>query len=158
MAVVEHYEYLGSTIAQDCSLDQEISMGICKSSNTFHSLYKVLWGQKRLKTSTKLRLLRSVVLSTLLYGSETWVPLAAHTARLQGFITGCLWVILGVSCWDNKRNTEIRSQAGMERVEVMLLERSLRWLGDIERMEASLCADQLMDSVLSLGRKEGGMM
>ena len=48
-------------------------------------------------TKTKLRLFRAIVLSTLLYGSETWVPLAAHTKRLQAFIMGCLRVVLGVT-------------------------------------------------------------
>ena len=107
IAVVDHFEYLGSTIAHDCSLDLEISLRISKASNTFRSLYKVLWSQRRLKAHTKLRLFKSVILSTLLYGSETWVPLSAHITRLQGFITGCLRVILGVSRWDNIRNTEL---------------------------------------------------
>ena len=79
------------------------------------------------------------------------------------------WMSAGDLQCDNKRNTEICSQAGMdpERVEVMLLaiERILCWVGHIERMEdyrispyASFCADQLMVSVLSVGREEGGIM
>ena len=79
-----------------------------------------------------MQLFKSVVLSTLLYGSKTWVPLANYIARLQGFITGCLWVILGVSRWDNMRNTVLHSKAGIDRVEVMILRRHLRWLGHLE--------------------------
>ena len=137
IAVVDHFEYLGSTIAQDCSLDLEISLRISKASNTFRSLYKVLWSQRRLKAHTKLRLFKSVILPTLLYGSEAWAPLSAHTARLQGFITGCVRVILGLSRWDNTRNTELRARAGIARTEVLLMERRLRWLGHVERMDNS---------------------
>ena len=93
------------------------------------------WYRKRLKIETKLRLFKAVVLPTLLYGSETWVPLAPHLKRLQAFIMGCLRVILGVSRWDKMRNTELRSLAGLERVEIMLMRRRLRWLGHVQRME-----------------------
>ena len=107
IAVVDHFEYLGSTITQDCSLDLEISLRISKASTQFQSLYKVLWSQRRLKAHTKLCLFKSVILPTLLYGIETWVPLSAHIARLQGFNRGCVRVILGLSRWDNIRNTEL---------------------------------------------------
>ena len=86
---------------------------------------------------TKLHLFKAVVLATLLYGCETWVPLAAHMKHLQAFIMGCLWVILGVTRWDMKRNTTLRSLGDIERVEVLVMKRRLRWLGHIERMEES---------------------
>lgn len=54
------------------------------ATHTFHSLHRVLWCQKRMKT--KLWLFKSVALSTPLYGSETWVPLATHIKHLQSFI------------------------------------------------------------------------
>ena len=135
--VVEDFEYLGSTIAQDCLLDREIDRQISKAAHAFRSLYRVLWCRKSVKVVTKLRLFRVVVLATLLYGSETWVPLAAHMKRLQAFIMGCLRVILGVTRWDMKRNTMLRSLGEMERVETMIMKRRLRWLGHLERMENS---------------------
>ena len=135
VAVVEDFEYLGCTISHDCSLDQEISKRISKASQTFRSLYRVLWCQKRLKTKTKLRLFQAIVLSTLLYGSETWAPLAKHTKRLQAFIMDCLRVVLGVTRWDKMRNTQLLSLGGLDRVEVMIMRRRLCWLGHLERME-----------------------
>ena len=88
MAVVEDFEYLGCTFSHNCSLDREISKRISKASQAFSSLCRVLWCQKRLKTKTKLRLFKAIILFTLLNGSETWVPLAMHTKRLQAFIMG----------------------------------------------------------------------
>ena len=75
---VEDFEYLGSIITSDCSLDKEISSRISKASRVFNSLYKVLWLQKGVKSRTKLRMFKSVILSTLLYGSETWAPMATQ--------------------------------------------------------------------------------
>ena len=86
---------------------------------------------------TKLCLFKAVVLSRLLYGSDTWVPLAAHMKCLQAFIMGCLWVILVVTRWDKERNTTLKFMGGMERVEVAIMRRRLRWLGHIERMDDS---------------------
>ena len=137
VSVVEDFEYLGSAVSADCSLDKEISSRISKASRSFNSLCRVLWYQRRVKTRTKMRLFKSVVLSTLLYGSETWAPTATHVKRLQGFIMMCVWVILGVSRWEQKRNTELRAMAGLERVEVMLMRRRLRWLGHVARMEGN---------------------
>ena len=97
----------------------------------------MLWCRKSVKVVTKLCLFRLVVLTTLLYGSETWVPLAAHMKRLQGFVMGCLRVILGVTRWDMKRNTMLRCLDEMERVETMIMKRRLRWLGHLKRMENS---------------------
>ena len=95
VSVVESFEYLGSTISADCSLDKEVSSRISKASRSFNSLCRILWYQKRIKTKTKMRLFKTVVLSTLLYGSETWAPIATHIKRLQGFIMRCVRVILG---------------------------------------------------------------
>ena len=93
IAVVEKFESLGSTISQDCTLENKVSMHIRKASCTFGSLYWVLWSRKRLKIATKVRLFNSIVISTLLYGRETWVPQAMHLKCIQGFIMGCVWVI-----------------------------------------------------------------
>ena len=65
----------------------------------------------------------TVVLSTLLYGSETWTPIATHIKRLQVYIMRCAWVILGVTEWDEKRNTKLRALAALARVEVKLMRR-----------------------------------
>ena len=132
---MEDFEYLGSIIIQDCSLDLEIDRRINKAAHAFHSLYRVVWCRKCLKEETELCLFKAVVLPTLLYGSEIWVSLAIHMKCLQAFIMGCLRVILGVMRWDKERNTTLWSLGGMERVEVTVMRRRLRWFGHVERMD-----------------------
>ena len=78
---------------------------------------------------------KSVIHPTPLYDSETWAPIATHLKCLQGFIMKCVWIILGVTRWDEKRNTDLRVAAGLERVEVVMLKRRLRWLGHVAWME-----------------------
>ena len=115
-------------ITNDYSLDKEINVRIRKASRSFNSLYKVLWRQRGVKVKTKMRICKSVVPPTLLYGSETWTPTATHIRRLQGLMMKCTRVILAVSVRDERRNTELRAVAGMERLEVVLMRRRLRWL------------------------------
>ena len=88
MEVVQEFEYLNSTISQDFSLDHEVDRRISKASRTFYSLYGVVWCRKQLEVQTKLRLFEAVVLATLLYGSETWIPLAPYPRRLQALVMG----------------------------------------------------------------------
>ena len=51
--------------------------------------------QEKSEAVYKMRLFKSVVLPTLLYGSETWVPSSSDLKRMQGFVMWCLLVILG---------------------------------------------------------------
>ena len=83
------------------------------------------------------RTFKAVMLPTLLYGSETWAPIATQVKCLQGFMRKCVRVIFGVSLWDKKRNTELRAEADLEGVEVMLMKRRLRWLGHVARMDST---------------------
>ena len=156
VAVVEEFDYLGSTISQNCSLGQEINSCISKASGTFGSLYGVLWCRKKVKTFTKMRIFKAVVLSTLLYGSETWVPSAPLIKRLQAFIMWCLRVILGVSRWDQKRDTELRLKAGIERVEVTVMRRRLRWLGHLECMDDTRLPKCLLVCRPQAGKRSAG--
>ena len=46
----------------------------------------------------------------------------------------CVRVILGVSMWDKRRNTELSAEAGLERIEVTLMMRRLWCLGHVARV------------------------
>ena len=43
--VVAHFQYLGSTVQNDCGMDAEVSSWISKVSSAFHSLSRILWCQ-----------------------------------------------------------------------------------------------------------------
>ena len=66
--VVSSFEYLGSTISEDYSLNAEVEAHISKASRAFNSLSRVLWYQRRGKRQTKIRLFNSVIVSVLMYG------------------------------------------------------------------------------------------
>ena len=154
--VVSSFQYLGSTIQQDCSLDCEVNSRICKASTTFRSLSRVLWLQRKVRVSTKLRLFNSVILPTLLYGLETAVLLEPQIHRLESFTIRCLRTILGVSVWNKKRHTTIRKMAKQPRISTLLTQRRLRFLGHVSRMEDDRLPKQLLVSAPVGGKRQPG--
>ena len=144
--VVSNFQYLGSVVSSDCSPTAEVESRIAKASQAFRSLSRLLWYQKRIKTTTKLRIFNSVIVPTLLYGLESVVLLEPHIHRLQSFIMRCLRIILRVSIWDKKRNTSIRKMAQQQRVSSIVSQRRLRLLGHIVRMDDHRLPKQLLVS------------
>ena len=154
--VVPSFQYLGSTVSNDCTVNAEVSSWITKASQSYRSLNRILWHQKKIKPSTKLSIFVSVVLSTLLYSLETAVLLEPQVHRLQSFVMRCLRTILGVSLWDRRRDTSIRKIAHLDRVSTILTKRRLQLLGHILRMDKGRLPRKLLVCAPSQGRHSVG--
>ena len=76
---VENFTYLGSCLSSDASLDKEITIRLSKASNSFGRLRSRVWNERGLKEETKVAVYRAVVLSSLLYGCESWTCYANTT-------------------------------------------------------------------------------
>ena len=72
LEVVDEFTYLGSAIADNASLDAELSKRIGKASSTLSRLTERVWENKQLTIATKTAVYKACVLSTLLYASESW--------------------------------------------------------------------------------------
>jgi len=68
---VDHFQYLGAMITVDgkCEADIRERLGMAKGVLTE---LKHIWKSKAITTSTKLRLLRSLVWPVGTYGAEAW--------------------------------------------------------------------------------------
>ncbi|MDA8001968.1 MAG: reverse transcriptase domain-containing protein [Alphaproteobacteria bacterium] len=154
--VVSHFQYLGSFVQNDCGMDVEINSRICKASSAFQSLSRILWYQRKIKTNTKVRILNSVILPTLLYGLESTVLLESHVRRLESFMIRCLRIILGISVREQKRHTTIRKMAKQQRISSILVQRRLRFLGHLSRMSNDRLPKQLLVSAPVGGKRTAG--
>jgi len=84
----------------------------------------------------KRRLYEGVVVSTALYGAETWSLKQEDRRRLDVMEMRCLRSIVGVSRMDRVRNEEVRRRAGVDRsLSERVDQKVLRWFGHMERME-----------------------
>ena len=66
------------------------AQGPPKAAGVMDKLNKRVWINDLLSEKTKLQVYRSCVLSTLLYGSESWPTYARQEKRLNGFHLRCL--------------------------------------------------------------------
>ena len=70
--VIHDFVYLGSAISDTLSLDAELNRRIGKAATIMTRLTKKAWNNSKLTVHTKIQIYRACVVSTLVYGSESW--------------------------------------------------------------------------------------
>ena len=83
-------------ISKDGSLDKEIASRISKANQALGHLRIWLLNHHNVTLDTKLKVYRAVVLSSLLYGCETWVVYRWHLKQRGRFHQRALRSILGI--------------------------------------------------------------
>src|SRR6218665_3665398 len=89
---------------------------------------------KKWVIKTKIRPYNDIIVSTLLYGSETWPMTVANKKRLEAAHHRWLRRIL-VSWRDKITNKSIRERTGQEDIENIIRKRRLRWLDHVWLMD-----------------------
>jgi len=154
--VVEDFTYLGSTISSNLSLDADLNKRIGKASTAMARLSKRVWENSMLTIKTKMRVYQACVLSTLLYGSETWALYARQESRLNAFHMRCLRRILGIKWQDHVTNKDVLERAYIPTMFALLSQRRLRWLGHVSRMEDGRIPKDLLYGQLATGSRPVG--
>ena len=75
---VEKFCDLVSVLSNTTFIDDEVTQRISKASSSLGRLRHRLWNDHGIKLSTKIKVNRAVVLTSLLYGCETWTLPATH--------------------------------------------------------------------------------
>lgn len=96
------------------------------------------------------------VLSTLLYGSETWTSYARQECRLNSFHLCCLQRTLGISWQDRVHNNDVLERASIPSMLALLFQRRLRWLGHVRRMENGRMPKDVLHGELMSGSRPVG--
>ena len=153
LKVVDSFKYLRSMISVVGSLDKEIASRISKASQALGRLRNRLLNHHNVTLDTKLKLYRAVVLSSLLYGCETWT---VYRRQLERFHQRALRSILGIRWQDRATNTEIFEKTNCISIEAVLLKSCLRWTGHVMRMEDHRIPKQLLFGELEQGHRRQG--
>ncbi|KAL8582045.1 hypothetical protein ACOMHN_028026 [Nucella lapillus] len=154
--VVEDFTYLGSTISSSLSLDTELNSRIGKASAAMARLSKRVWENSMLTIKTKTQVYQACVLSTLLYGSESWTLYTHQERRLNTFHLRCLRRILGISWQDRVRNKDVLARAGIHSMFALLTKRRLRWLGHVIPMQDGRLPKDILYGELATGSRPTG--
>ena len=156
LKAVQQFTYLGCTISSDARNDKEMDNRLAKASSAFGRFHSRVWNNKHLKKATKISVYRAVVLTTLLYGSESWVTYRHHLRLLERFHQRCLRSILNIHWSDYITNVEVLQQAGITSVEAMVMKTQIRWAGHVSRMEDHRLPKIVLYGELSTGHRDRG--
>ena len=110
---------------------------------------KKIFRSTNLSKATKMRVFRTLVMSVLLYGAETWTITQKVLRKLRTFHLKCLRDILGVTRWDKIRNENILRSANEVSIEDQLKHLRLQWLEHVIRMDTCRAQRQLLCSRLT---------
>lgn len=120
------FRFLGSTVTSKCLLDSEINGRIGAAAAAFCRLRNKVFRSHDLKLLTKIAVYRAIVVSSLLYASETWPLYRKRITKLDLFHLKCLRDIMNIHWWDRVRNAEVLQRAKIDGMEAFLMRRQLR--------------------------------
>ena len=72
LKAMDKFTYLGSTLSRNVVLDEEMDAKLAKANSAFGRLSKSVWDQRGITLETTIKVYRAALMTTLLYGSETW--------------------------------------------------------------------------------------
>ena len=153
---VESFTYLGSSLTSNCSMDKEVSNRLAKAGASFGRLGPRVWGERGIKLSTKLAVYKAVVITSLLYGCETWTLYKKQIRALDQFHLRCLRRIMGISWEDRVANTEVLRRTQMFGIEALIMRAQLRWVGHVVRMDDTRLPKMVFFSELATGARNLG--
>jgi hypothetical protein len=140
---VTEYRYLGSTLETGSGSHSEILRRIALAGSVLNSLASV-WNQKRLTLRLKLRLFDALVVSVLLYGSETWIILQSDANRLNGFYMQSQRRILGIRWYQLISNETVTSMTSLPPITDVIRKRRLALFGHVARLSSEVPANKAL--------------
>ena len=82
---VDRSPYLGSYLSRSANIDVEIQRRIRCACFSYSRLKDRVFSERGFRTATKILVYKAVILTTLLYGCETWVTYRRHVKVLEQF-------------------------------------------------------------------------
>ena len=153
---VSNFKYLGAIVSDEGS-KQEVLARIGQTTAALAKL-KPIWKDKNISLASKVRLLRSLVMSTLLYACETWTLTAELQKRIQSMEMRCYRRLMGISYTQHVTNEEVRQKISQaigphDDLLSIVIKRKLRWYGHITR--SSGLAKTILQGTVQGGRRRG---
>ena len=156
LETVQSFKYLGSLVTDEGS-KQEIMSRIAQTIGTLTKL-KAIWKDKNIALSSKIRLMRSLVISIFLYACETWTLTAELEKKIQTTEMRCFRRLLGISYRDHVTNEKvgnrIRQAIGpYEDLLTTVKKRKPRWYG--HKTRSTGLAKMILQDTVQGGRRRG---
>ena len=156
LETVQSFKYLGAIVTDEGSRPEILSR-IAQATGALANL-KVIWKDKNIALSTKIRLLRSLIMSIFLYVCETWTLTAETERKIQTMEMRSFRRLLGISYREHITNEEVRSRIRQaigpyKELLSIVKQRKLQWYGHITR--SSGLAKTFLQGTVQGGRRRG---
>lgn len=142
LKVSKTFTYLGSTLSQSGTIDDEVTLRISKAIQVFLGLEECARDSEA-DVATNLKAYNEKVIPVLLYAVETWPAEAPHDEQLNFFQRHRL---RSMQALDEKPET----------LHSMRIEAQLCWAGKVVRMPENCLAKQLLYCEVSKGKRPRG--
>ena len=159
MPVVAQFCHLGSMLTRDCRDDVDVTERIKAAGNAFGALRKCIFASVYISFDTKKVVYTALILSILLYGSESWCLTEKLFRLLRLFHHRCIRAM----CRVTRRHThehhistaELLRRLGLASIDSYVTKRQLRWAGHVARMDNSRLPRKLLSSWVRHKRPRG---
>jgi hypothetical protein len=132
------------------SQNSETDSCIAKISASFCRLRTTVWERRWIKVTTKIKVYKAIVLTTLLY------DYSRHAGTPQHFLTTRLRRVLGIKWKQKIPDTEVPERANNSLIPTLFQRNHLRWAGNLHRMHDNRIPKQLFYGELTKGRRAAG--
>jgi hypothetical protein len=128
---VEQFKYLGTTLTNQNSIQEEIKSKLKSGNACCYSVQKLLYSSL-LSKNLKIKIYRTIILSFVLYGCETWSLTLREECRLR-----VLRRIFGpkrdevIGEWRKIQSGELNDLYSSPNIVQVIKSRRMRWAGHI---------------------------
>ena len=154
---VESFKYLGSTLTADGRSTAEVKIRLAVAMSAMSGLSRV-WKSKDISFISKMKLFKTLVLSILLYGCESWTLTADLEKRIQAFENKCFRRLLQIPWFEHKTNVFVQEQVAalagpQEPLLAVVKRRKLTWFGHVTRHNS--LSKTILQGTIEGGRRRG---
>ena len=152
---VDQFRYLGSIIPANGGVEADVRHRVNEGCELLGALKGVL-NNRGLGMNVKKALYEKVVVSTVMYGSESWGMKVIERQKLHVFEKKCLRSMTDVSRLDRVRNEVVGARTGVRRELAARVDLNvLRWFSHVERKDNERLLKKVMNAKVD-GRSARG--
>ena len=136
---MEEFKYLGTTLTNQNSVQEEIKSGLKSGNVGYHSAQNLL-SYSSLSKNLKIKIYRTIVLPVVLYGCETWSLTLWEERSLRMSENRVLRRIFGpkrdevTGEWRKLHSEELNDLYCSSNIVRVIKSRRMRWAGHVARM------------------------
>ena len=113
-----------------------------------------VWLNRHVSPRTKVKVYKAFVITSLLYGCQSWCTYKRHIKKLEAFHQKCLRRILGIKWQQHVTNNFILERAGIAKIETMISSLMCKWLGHFGRMDDTRLPKLVLFGKLKKGKRK----